>query len=143
MTQLPIPVHVGSEPPESWDDVEARQREFGEDASPPLQKQRRPAVARPTLDWSGLGFEPRWVGFDTADCVAALQPSIFAGHGADEFDRFRLGAKSRGEIALVISPIGDPDGQRRNVFGQHDDSVYVGALDTSISSRPLGKGAMV
>jgi hypothetical protein len=143
MTQLPIPVHVGSEPPESWDDVEARQREFGEDAAPRLQKQRRPTVARATLDWSALGFEPRWLGFDTADCVAALQPSIFAGHGADEFDRFRLGAKSRGEIALVISPIGDLDDQRRNVFGQHDDSVYLGALDASISSRPLGKGARV
>src|SRR6516162_1331259 len=90
MKQLPIPVHVGSEPPESWDDVEARQREFGEDASPRLQEQRRPTVARPTLDWSALGFEPRWVGFDTPDCVAALQPSIFAGHGAEEFDRFRL-----------------------------------------------------
>jgi hypothetical protein len=143
MTHLPIPVHVGSMPPESWDDIEARQREFGEDASPRLQEKRRPAVARATLDWSALGFEPRWVGFDTTDCVAALQPNIFAGHGADEFDRFRRGAESRGELALVISPIGDPDDQRRNVFGQHDDPVYLGRVDTSISSRPLGKGARV
>lgn len=29
MTQLPIPVHVGSEPPAWWDDIEAGQREFG------------------------------------------------------------------------------------------------------------------
>jgi hypothetical protein len=34
MTQLPVPVHVGSEPPASWDDIEARQTEYGEDASP-------------------------------------------------------------------------------------------------------------
>ena len=88
MTQLPIPIHVGSEPPEYWDDVEARQRQFGDEASPWLQKQRRLTVASPTVDWGGFGFEPRWVGFDTADCAAALQPSIFSGHGADEFDRF-------------------------------------------------------
>ena len=145
MTQLPVPVHVGSEPPESWDDIEARQREFGKDASPWLQEKRRPAVARADLDWSALGFEPRWVGFDTADCAAALQPSTFAGHGADEFDRFRQGAESRGELALVISPIGDsnPDDQRRNVFEQHDDSVYLGRVESSISSRPLRKGARV
>lgn len=143
MTQPPIPVHVGSEPPESWDDIEARQREFGEDASPWLQRKHRPAVARATLDWSALGFEPRWVGFDTADCVAALQPSIFTGQGADEFDRFRLGAESRGEIALVISPIGDPDGEPRSVLARHDDSVRLWRVDTSISSRPLGRGARV
>ena len=140
MTQLPIPVHVGCEPPESWDDIEARQREFGEDASPWLQKQRRLTVARATLDWSALGFEPRWLGFDTADCVAALQPSIFAGHGADEFDRFRLGAKSRGEIALVISPVGGSDDKRRNVFGQYGNSVYVGALDASIEQPAAREG---
>lgn len=79
MTQLPIPVHVRSEPPAWWDDIEARQREFGEEASPWLQKKRRPTVASATLDWGALGFEPRWAGFDTADCVAALQPSIFSG----------------------------------------------------------------
>jgi hypothetical protein len=67
MTQLPTPVHVGSEPPTYWDDIEARQREFGDEASPWLQKKRRPAVASATLDWGALGFEPRWVGFDTAD----------------------------------------------------------------------------
>lgn len=143
MTQLPIPVHVGSEPPGSWDDIEARQREFGEQASPWLREKRRPAVARATLDWSGLGFEPRWIGFDTADCVAALQPSIFAGHGADEFDRFRLGAVSRSEIALAISPIGAPDGKPRSALLQHDDSVHLGGAQASISSRPLGKGAKV
>lgn len=82
MTQLPVPVHVGAEPPEVWDDIEARQREYGEDAAPSLQAQRRPAVASAALDWGALGFEPRWVTFYSADCAAALQPSIFAGHGA-------------------------------------------------------------
>jgi len=144
MTQLPVPVHVGSEPPASWDDIEARQTEYGEDASPWLQQKRRPTVAEAALKWSVLGFEPRWVGFDTADCVAALQPSIFSGHGADEFHRFRQGAESRGETALVISPIGQLDGgETRNVFSTHDDSVYLGRVESTIGSQPLGKGARV
>lgn len=143
MTQLPIPVHVGTEPRASWDDIEARQRELGEAAAPWLQKQRRPTVASPTLDWGSLGFEPRWLGFDTADCAVALQPSIFAGHGADEFDRFRHGAESRGETALVVSPIGDPDDQPRSVLVRPDDSIHLGRLESSIASRPLGKGARV
>lgn len=143
MSQLPIPVHVGSEPPASWDDIEARQKEFGEDAAPWLQKQRRPALARPDLDWDGVGFEPRWVGFDTADCAAALQPNIYSGHGADEFNRFRQGAESRGETALVLSSIGQPEeSNTRNVFGP-SDSIYLGRVESRISGQPLGKGARV
>ena len=143
MTQLPIPVHVGSEPPEQWDDIEERQREFGEDAHSSLRDRRRPTVASRDLAWSGIGFEPRWLRFDAADCAAALQPSIFSGHGADEFDRFRLGAKSRGEIALVISPIGDLGDKPRTTLFLDDDSVAIGHSYTSVSSRPIGKGARV
>ena len=139
MSQLPIPVHVGYEPPASWDDIEARQKESGEDAAPWLQKQRRPALAEAALDWDGLGFEPRWVGFDTADCVAALHPSIYSGHGADEFNRFRQGAESRGETALVISPIGQVEGgNTRNVFGP-SDSIYLGRVESRISGRPSAR----
>lgn len=146
MTQLPIPVHVGSEPPDYWDDIEARQRQYGDEAAAWLQEQRRPAIAGSALDWSALGLEPRWVGADTADCVAALQPSIYSGHGADEFTRFRQGASIRGEIALVISPIGDLKEEARNlrsVFGPPSDSVYVGQDHTSIDGRLLGKEATV
>jgi hypothetical protein len=126
MSQIPIPVHVGSEPLAHWDDIEARQLEYGEEAAPWLQKQRRPAIASASLDWSALGFEPRWVGFDTADCAAALQPSIFSGQGANEFDRFRQGAASRDELALVISPVGQLGGSdplQRSVFSSNDGSV--------------------
>jgi hypothetical protein len=38
MTQLPVPVHVGSEPPEAWDDIEARQKEYGGGTRPPGSK---------------------------------------------------------------------------------------------------------
>jgi hypothetical protein len=144
MTRLPIPVHVGSEPPDYWDDVEARQRLYAEEASQRLLDMRRPALASPEVDWDVLGFEPRWVGFNTADCVAALQPSIFSGHGADEFDRFRQGAASRGELALVISPIGSREAKATwNVFHGHDDSVSIGNLEGAIYGRPLGKGVNV
>jgi hypothetical protein len=144
MTQLPIPVHVGTEPPDHWDDVEARQRQYGDEATQWLHNQRRPPVASPILDWTGLGFEPRWVGFDTADCAVALHPSIYAGHGADEFKRFRRGVENRGEVALVISPIGDTEDKPRSVLVQHDDSVSIGGRSyTSITSRPIGKGARI
>jgi hypothetical protein len=146
MMQLPIPVHVGSEPIDHWDDIEARQRQYGEDAGPYLREMRRPSVADPNLDWSTLGFEPRWVGFDTADCAAALQPSVFSGHGADEFDRFRQGAERRGETALVISPVGQIEDASRNVhniFGPPVDSVSIGRTYTNIDGRVIGKGARV
>ncbi|MFK5582449.1 hypothetical protein [Serinicoccus sp. LYQ131] len=108
-----------------------------------MQKQRRPALAQASLDWSGLGFEPRWVGFDAADCATALQPSIYAGQGAHEFDRFRQAAESRGETALVISPIGQlQEGHTQNVFGA-SDSINPGRAKSRISGRPLGKGASV
>lgn len=144
--QLPIPVHIGTEPLDHWDDIEARQQQFGEDAAPWLQKQCRPTIASPTLDWAALGFQPRWVGSDTADCAAALQPSIYSGQGADEFTRFRQGAESRGEIAFVISPIGDTEEESRNVrsvFGPPVASVSIGQSYTKINGRLLGKGATV
>jgi hypothetical protein len=146
VTELPIPVLAGAEPPEHWDDIEARQREHGEQAAPWLRSQRRPAIAKPDLDWSAFGFEPRWVGSDTAACVVALQPSIYAGHGADEFARFRQGAAGRCETALVISPIGDLDGESRDVrsvFGPPASSVTVGQTHTNVNGRLLGKEASV
>lgn len=146
MTQLPIPVHVGSEPSEYWDDIETRQSELGENAAPWLRNQRRPSVAWPDFDWAGLGFEPRWVGSDTAACAAARQPSVYGGQGADEFDRFRRGVQSRGEIAMVISLIGNAQDELRNirnVFGPPASSVSIGRTHTSISGRLLGKDAKV
>jgi hypothetical protein len=122
----------------------ARQREYGEDASRWLRERRRPPVASATLEWDAFGFEPRWVGFDAADCAAALAPSVYSGRGADDFNRFRKCAESRGELALVISPIGQPDGGGpRSVLSQHDDSILLGRIESRISSKPLGMGAKV
>lgn len=146
MSQLPIPVQVGSEPSGHWEDIEERQRHYGDDAAASLRDMRRPSIARSDVDWAAIGFEPRWVGFETADCVVALQPSTLSGQGADEFDRFRQGAERRGETALVISPIGEYEGQARrsyNVFGPSIDSVSIGRTYTNIEGRKIGKGARV
>lgn len=151
MTQLPIPVHVGSETPDRWDETEALQREMGDEAGPYLRNQRRPSVADPDLDWAGLGFEPRRIGSDTADCAAALHPASFSGPGLDEFKRFRQGAASRGELALVISPVGQPDKESSglpsigDLLGLSASSVSVGpSLDfTRVHGRLLGKEAKV
>ncbi len=145
MTQLPVPVFVGCEPPEYWDDIEARQQQFGEDAGTWLRDQRRPSLAGTGLSWRDLGFEPRWVGYDTVDCAAALDPSIFSSHGADEYVRFRLGAQRRGETALVICRIGRADEPRnvRNVFDLLGDSVSIGQTHTTIYGREIGRGARV
>lgn len=145
MSQLPIAVHVGSEPPSMWDEIEARQRAAGDDAAAWLRDKRRPTIARSDFDWTSTRLEPRWVGFDTADCVAALQPSIYYNRGADYFDRFREGAASRGELAIVISPIGSTGGTdyARSLFSSHDDSLSLGRVESRISSCPLGLGAKV
>jgi hypothetical protein len=145
MMQLPVPVHVGAEAPEVWDDIESQQRKNEEGAAPWLRAQQRPAVASPSLDWGALGLEPRWVRFYTDDCVAALQPSIFSGRGADEFHRFRSGAEGRGEVALVISTVGvTGDAERSvNVFGPPASSLFLGRVETVISARELGKGVSV
>ncbi len=145
MTQLQVPVFVGCEPPEYWDALEARQQQAGEDAATWLRDQRRPSLARADLGWPELGFEPRWVRYDTVDCAAALDPSIFSSHGADEYVRFRLGAQRRGETALVICRIGRADEPRnvRNVFDLLGDSVSIGETHTTIHGREIGKGARV
>jgi hypothetical protein len=43
----------------------------------------------------------------------------------------------------VISPIGDLADKPRSVLVQHDDSISLGRIYTTISSQPIGKGARV
>lgn len=138
-----IPISTGTGSPEYWADVEARQSEYGEDAGLALKNLRRPDAANPDLDWATAGFTPRWLGDEVADCVVALQPSIFHGQGADEYRRFRDGAASRGELALTVSKLGRTESGTHNVFSNHDDSVSLGDLYTSVVSTRLGNGAQV
>jgi len=72
----------------------------------------------------------RW---ETSDCAAALDPSIFHGRGGTELARFLAGARGRGEVALVVAMIGDVDDQfARSPFGA-DASVLLPGADGSIS----------
>lgn len=141
-----IPVQVGSKPPADWADTLAMQIKAGESANQWLQNQRRPAVADPELDWTALGLAPHWVGTDSAECAAALEPSIYHGQGAEEFDRFRNGAEIRGETAVVISLIGDPAGTRapsiRSLF-ESDGSVSLGHYESYVAGHLLPAGGKV
>lgn len=146
MSQLPIAVHVATNDLAWWDEVEARQRAQTDTHNVFLNNQVRPPLADPSLDWDSLGLDPRWLGYDTADCAAALAPSVYAGRGADEFRRFRDGAAGRGETALAISPIGNTDPDQPRPMGglfRHDDHVMISGYNVNITSRPLGKGARV
>lgn len=144
MRQLPIPVQVGTNQPTEWAKLEARQQGPMGTRRRRLFDRPRPTLADNNFDWEALGLEPRWIGFDTADCVAAIEPSIYSNEGADEFNRFREGVESRGEVALVISSIGkEEDVQRRDVLFPSDDSVRLAHFKSTVTGRPLGQGAKV
>jgi len=103
---------------------------------------RRPPRVPPGLDWQRHGLEPRWLGMDTSDCPVALQPSIFHSQGAAELDRFLGGAHRRGELALVVTMIGDlTDEGPRHPLASHDASVHLSKTFTSIAGRRLPAGA--
>lgn len=141
-----VPVQIGSEPPSKWDEIEARQANAGESANGWLRNQKRPAIADADLDWAGAGLNPHWVGTDSVECAAALEPSPFHTQGAEEFERFRGGAKARGETALVISPIGKPlIGTTQSFQSLLDggDSVSLGQFHTYISGRILPSGGEI
>jgi hypothetical protein len=137
-----IPVHVGQPAPTEEDPVDAG---TGADAPgsrwPPPHQSRVPLVGA-GVDWRRHGVEPRWLGMETSDCAAALNPSIFHSHGADELQRFLAGARSRQDPALVIATIGDAgDDFPRSVLSRHDASVHLPGLRCSINGRRLPTGS--
>ncbi len=93
------------------------------------------------LDWQKHGMQPRWLGMETSDCVLALEPGFFASHGADERDRFLAGARRPGELALVVSVIGDVnDDSSRSALTRFDSSVNLSNTFTSVNGRRLPAG---
>ncbi|MGM7441983.1 hypothetical protein ACWEQ5_32725 [Streptomyces griseoincarnatus] len=98
------------------------------------------------ISWTEHGVEPRWLGMDTSTCAAAINPSHFSGHGADEFNRFLSGAASRGEPALIIATMGtadDDDDRRRSVFGPPGGRVDFHRFTGAIVGERLLAGAEV
>src|SRR5574341_2116917 len=123
-----VAVHVGQPTPTTEDLVDTAAR--------------TDALGSAGLRWQEHGVEPRWLGMETSDCAAALNPSIFHRHGADELQRFLAGARSRQEPALVIATIGDAgDAFPRSVLSRYDASVHLPGLRCSINGRRLPAGS--
>ncbi len=145
--RLPLEVFVGVRPPEYWKELEASGRPPPGAALKARQVGRTwepPDLATASIDWLDLGVHPRFVGSETASCVAALQPSVFHNDGADELDRFLAGARRRDEPALLVSTIGDvrPPKFGRSVMATDDDQVLLMGARGSIGGRRLPEGVV-
>lgn len=141
-----LPLHIGVNRPSHWDDIEARQREAGENAAPYLRDQRRPALAIEDPGWVERGLDVRWIGDDTVDCVVTLEPGVYHGKGAGEYERFALGAKQRGELAVSVTTPSEPSGSivpgYSNIFGG-GSTVHLGGWNSYVSVSPLGQSSRV
>lgn len=134
-----VPVHIGQPEPASEREQHwlARQQ-HARDRGHREPKPRVPA----SLDWAQHGFQPRWLGMETSDCAVAIEPGHFHGHGDAERDRFLAATARRGELALLISVMGDVDDDApHSVLFSGDASVSVGDIFTSVSGRRLPAGS--
>jgi len=137
----PIPVHVGLAAP----------KEPGEQQSAPphgssiIGRNRRVSpLEDPAFGWAEHDLEARWLGMESSDCVAALDPSIYHGRGADELKRFLAGAQSRGELALLITTMGNVnDHSSRPLTATADASISLPDLETYISGARVPAGATI
>jgi hypothetical protein len=134
-----LDVHIGAQAPAWWDETESQVAD-GERA--PLswaEGRNRPAITRELIDWDTLGLTPRWLGEDSSEAVAAIEPGIFTGRGAQEWERFLEGARGRGELALAVSTIGSPgDGGSQLPWARGAASVLLpGALFSNVGGERL------
>jgi hypothetical protein len=136
-------LHVGQPPPAPPESTPAA--ESREDRGPRRglrRRTRRCPLVDPSIDWHGRGAEPRWVGMETSDCAAALEPNIFHDRGAKELQRFLAGANARNETALIIATIGEVgDASPRWPLATADASLSLPELRGSISGTRLPGGA--
>jgi hypothetical protein len=134
-----VPVHVGHDAPS------AHALGGAEEAGPALRRRQRSqgsALQGRSIGWQRHELEPRWLGMETSDCAAAINPGVFHNRGADELNRFLAGAKARNEIALIITTMGDIyDDTPRSPFASADDSILLPSLEGSISGVRLPDGA--
>lgn len=94
--------------------------------------------------WSRYGLEPRWRGYDSSDCAAAIGPSVFHDRGADELERFLAGARQRDDTALVVAVLGDANDNGeywttslQRLLTGFDTSVRLNKTLTSVNGRRL------
>lgn len=98
----------------------------------------------PAFGWAEHDLEPRWLQMESSDCAAALDPSIYHGHGADELKRFLAGAQARGELALLITTMGNVnDHSPRPLTATADASISLPDLETYISGARVPAAATI
>jgi hypothetical protein len=85
-------VHIGHEAPSA--PVSGGTEEAGS-TRPGSWHLRRSRLQGSSIDWQRHGVEPRWLGMETGDCAAAINPVIFQNRGGTELGRFLTGAKAR------------------------------------------------
>lgn len=127
--QATLDLHIGTEPPSRWDEIDHIRATVNPKA---WGDQPRPQITSEAIDWETIGLTPRWVGDDSSQCVAAVEPNRFAGHGAQEWGRFLDGALGRGEIALVVSMLRPTPGPYRAMYGPRAAVSLTGADWTSV-----------
>ncbi|WP_254407032.1 tropomyosin [Streptomyces sp. GMY02] len=126
-----VPVHIGQPEPGSDRDQALRLR-----ADRPTSLRILEAV-----DWRRHGLQQRWLGMESSDCAAALSPGHVHNQDDEGMKRLFGGARRRGELALVLTVIGQVDEDRtHNVFGSADASVHLSDLFTSVVARRLPAG---
>jgi hypothetical protein len=129
-----VPVAIAARGPLTADEVEGVPDQWG--------RYKRPTPwALDTIDWASEGFEPRWLGHESSDCAVSFDPSIFSGHGADEFQRFTEGLRTRSDLGIVIWTTGlndNPDLTGFNVFGGGDSVLTPLEGRVSCQRLPLG-----
>ncbi|MFC7864869.1 hypothetical protein ACFU5B_13730 [Streptomyces murinus] len=134
-----VPVHIAVHDPAQMEEPDPQAADY-------VRKLFGASAKYARISWTKHGAEPRWLKLDTSTCAAAINPSHFSGHGADEFDRFLSGAASRGEPALIIATMGtaDDDNDRvRSVFGRPGGRVDFCHFTGAIVGERLLTGAEV
>ncbi|MEV0453800.1 hypothetical protein [Catellatospora methionotrophica] len=132
-----VPIHIGQpEPGSERERQHLAMEEHARDRGHSSEPLRVPAG----VDWARHGLAPKWLGMDTSDCAVAIEPGHFTGRGDQERDRFLAAAARRGELALVISVIGDGDSPGRNLFGRYG-SVSVSDSYTRVLGKRLPEGS--
>lgn len=101
-------VHIGYHRPPRWDewdqlpDAEYARRNVGGHSE-------RPEITSENIAWASLNMTPRWLDEDTSSAVAAIQPHDFLSRGSAEWRRFIAGTQARGQLALAISMVEEPE----------------------------------
>jgi hypothetical protein len=123
-TRTLIPVHVGLRQPSFAPPV------LGGSSSRFAEPSRDNSLLDRDFDWEAHRVTPRWIGMESSDCPAALEPSIYHQNGGDELKRFLAGAASRGETAVLIATMGNANDDRpRGLHSQGHTSVMLPSVN--------------